>query len=185
MVWFRRRVRAVADPVWVDLTEPDTLGRFREAAALWSCGVFGGSDDTVMLACDLLVEGFDTPSLRELAGLPAREAWRDSRDVLQSTFEELGIAFVEEDSTEVALIALRSLCRRFLTGALPEREFAQAAYSLFAYDAPAVAHDLAYLEYDFECFDDGHGHNSDPSGLADTYARAFLSAVSTGSTTGQ
>lgn len=184
MLRFGRRARAATEPVeplWVDLTEPDTLDRFAEAAARWASSMTDGARDTVTLACDLLVEGFDAPALRDLASFSVDAAWWDSRDVLEATCREIGVQFADRDSDEARLRALRSLCRRFLTGGMPDLEFTRAAFVLFNYNAPAIAQNLSNLYNDCDC--DFCAQAPDQAILADEYARAFLAAGSTGSTT--
>lgn len=185
MFRFGRRARASAEPVeplWVDLTEPDTLGHFHEAAARWAAGTVDGSRDTVTVACDLLVEGFDTPALRILASFPYDASWWDSRDVLEATCRELELQFNDRDSAGARLLAARWLCRRFLTGGITDREFARTVSALFSDDAPTVASDLADLDMGCGCTE--CENRADVPTFADKYARAYLATVSTSSTSG-
>ena len=177
MFRFGRRARVNPEPVeplWVDLTEPDTLGRFLEAAARWAEGPSDGARDAVALACDLLVEGFDTPALRDIAALPYDASWWDARDALEATCGELGQQFTDRYSDEARLLVARWLCRRFLTGGMLDREFARAVSDLLGYDAPEVARDLAALDYGCDCCEWADG--PDLARLADKYARAYLAA---------
>ena len=162
-----------------DDDEPDTLIRFREAAGRWARGDAGGANDTIMLACDLLVEDFDTPSLRDLASLPASAGWWDSRDVLKAVFEELGYDFLV-DSEESRLLTLRSLCRAFLRGSLARGAFLLRARNLFVGEPPEVAFDLAYLIYAFDSDErelDAE-EAAELTALAESYASAFLASTS-------
>ena len=158
--------------------EPSTPTRFREAAGRWARGEAGGANDTIMLACDLLVEDFDTPSLRDLASLPLNAGWWESRDVLKATFEELGHDFLALDGEPSRLLTLRSLCRAFLGGALAEGAFLRRVVELFSGGPPAVASDLAYLIYAFDADERelDEVEAAEMTALAEKYSRAFLAA---------
>ncbi len=172
---FKRAAVEEPAPVWVDLAEPDTPTRFREAIALWAMG-FTDAHPTVMLACELLVEGVDTPSLRDLAGRGFTETWSESRDLLVATFDELELEFVERGTEDAALLALRHDCRAFLNGTLTVRSFLKSADVMFSFGPPAIAQDLAYLADEYEAAAGGYGARV-PSGIAERYARAFLAAT--------
>ena len=160
--------------------EPCTLVRFREAAGRWARSQAGGAEDTIMLACDLLVEDFDTPSLRDLASLPMNAGWWESRDVLKATCEELGCDFFALDGEESRLLTLRSLCRAVLAGASARGVFLRRVVGLFYGEPPEIAHDLAYLIYTFDSDERELDATEDAvlTALAQRYARAFLVATS-------
>jgi hypothetical protein len=160
--------------------EPSTLVRFREAAGRWARGAAGGANDTIMVACDLLVEDFDTPSLRDLASFPADAGWWESRDVVKATLEELGYDFFALDGEQSRLLTLRALCRAFLSGALAQGAFLRKVIRLFGGEPPAVASDLAYLVYAFDA-DERELDEVEAAELtarAEAYARAFLATSS-------
>ena len=159
--------------------EPDTLTRFREAAGRWSRGQAGGASDTVLLACDLLVEGFDGPSLRDLASLPLTAGWWESRDLLEATAGELGLGFVTLDGKESRLLTLRFMCRAFLAGSSPVLDFLSRAAWLFEHPTPEVAHELAYLIYLFDAdeLELTPAEATRLAALAEEGARVFLAAT--------
>jgi len=160
-----------------DDDEPDILFRFREAASRWARRDAGGAD-TILLACDLLVEGFDTPSLRDVASLPVSAEWWESRAVLKTAFEELGYN-VLVDSEESRLLSLRWLCRAFLRGAMATEAFLRRARGLFEGEPPKVAFTLAYL---LDAFDSDERELDAEEAveltmMAEEHARAFLVAT--------
>ncbi len=69
------------------------------------------SDDLPRIACDALVAGLDTPTLRELAGVTQREAHNslvDCRALLLRALEELGLDPIPEDEARRQLAQLVS-----------------------------------------------------------------------------
>ena len=170
------------EPIWVDLASPNGAAVLGEAAAAWAAGAPDGARVTVLAACDLLADGVDTPSLRDLAALPLNAGWWEARDVLMATLDELGIDFVEGGSVEARLLVMRSLCRTYLTGARSERDFVESCIGMFIAeydDAPAASIQLSFLYFSFE-MDDGELNPEEAARLtrvAEQLAREFLAAT--------
>lgn len=61
------------------------------------------SEDLPSWAAQALVEGLDSPALRELAGLPRSEV-REARDLFQHAVAELGVMLPTEDASPVDLV---------------------------------------------------------------------------------
>ena len=161
-----------------DDSEPDILLRFREAAGQWARRDAGGAD-TILLACNLLVEGFDTPSLRDVASLPVGAEWWESRDSLKAAFEELGYDVLVA-SEESRLLMLRWLCLAFLRGALATEAFLWRVRGLFEGEPPEVAFSLAYLIYAFDSDERelDAAEAAELTVLAEEDARVFIAATS-------
>jgi len=64
----------------------------RDTAALWSIDAVS-PQAVVRCACDALIAGLDSPSLRILAGLTHTEADYDVRHILPAALAELGLDF--------------------------------------------------------------------------------------------
>lgn len=72
-------------------------------------------DVAIWLACDLLVAGFDSPALAELAGeSPTRLADREAESLLVSALTELGLAQLTDE--QVGWVLARDVARRLLRG---------------------------------------------------------------------
>ena len=79
----------------------DALARLQEAAIFWSIGS-GTPADVIEAACDCLVAGADSPTLRILAGIsPARGSERDElRRWLRVALTELSLTYYPAGSRE-------------------------------------------------------------------------------------
>ncbi|MEV6331754.1 hypothetical protein [Streptomyces sp. NPDC051909] len=84
-------------------------------------------EDLPMTAARALATGMDTPTLRELAGLPGRADCRDIRDAFEQALEELGIAL--PDHHLARRYALRRLATRFAAGEVVLAESASDGWS--------------------------------------------------------
>ncbi|MFF1453835.1 hypothetical protein ACFVYF_37750 [Streptomyces sp. NPDC058274] len=71
-------------------------------------------EDLPMTAAQALAKGVDTPTLRELAGLPRHADPRDIRDTFEQALAELGI--VLPDHHQAQRYALHTLATRFSAG---------------------------------------------------------------------
>ncbi|MFJ8960160.1 hypothetical protein ACIRG5_12310 [Lentzea sp. NPDC102401] len=70
----------------------------------------------VWLACDLLIAGLDSPTLRELAGeSPARLEQRDADALVRQVLVELGVTLMTEEEADWYLG--RETARKILAGA--------------------------------------------------------------------
>lgn len=62
-----------------------------DAAMRWNPETGNGKKGLIDAACQALVDGLDSPSLRELAGASPKDLTDEVRAMLEATFEELGI----------------------------------------------------------------------------------------------
>jgi hypothetical protein len=84
-------------------------------------------EDLPMYAAQALAMGMDTPTLRELAGLPRHAGPRDIRDTFEQALEELGI--ILPDHHLARRYALRRLATRFTAGKVDLAELASDEWS--------------------------------------------------------
>jgi hypothetical protein len=81
-----------------------------------------------MWAAYWLVEGLDTPALRDLAGLAGRDSY-DVRDTAMNALAEMGVAVV--DLHEAAELVLTDEAKRCLAGLTSERAVVTAIDDLY------------------------------------------------------
>jgi hypothetical protein len=134
----------------------DALDRLIEVSAWWAMPsanqtlTIEVSEHAVAIeAAKTLAAGFDSPALRELAGMPRGSNWSELRAVLERTMGELGVSFDLEPET-AQILALRYVCRRHLAGDITMREAARWAYTYVGHDGAELAQDLVMLDDDLE-----------------------------------
>lgn len=86
-----------------------------DAIALWSFDPDGRGQQIVDAAVDALVGGVDSPTLRELAGVPGSESRSVLAELVAQTCAELGISYSPDPTGS---IAFRVLARRTIAGRL-------------------------------------------------------------------
>jgi len=89
----------------------------QDTAALWSIGAVS-PQAVVKCACDALIAGLDSPSLRILAGLTRTEADYHVLDILPAALAELGLDFYPRDSRSGQEAAARALAAQAVSGSL-------------------------------------------------------------------
>lgn len=92
----------------------EALATFKDAALTWAGTGYG--KPLVDAAVDALAAGLDSPTLRILAGAPARFADEEATEYGPDTFDELGLDVPEKHSTEAYLELAKLKARRFLAG---------------------------------------------------------------------
>lgn len=100
-------------------SENAAIEELAEAIALWSFRPDGRGQEIVDAAVDALVGGVDSPTLRELAGVPGNESRFVLVELVAQTSTELGIEFSPDPSGSVAC---RHMARRTIAGRLDPRE---------------------------------------------------------------
>ena len=105
-----------------------------------------GTAELTMAAAEALVEGLDTPSLRDLAGLEPGSSCSDVRVVALAAFDELGLPYPNLDTDDGQLFVLRVLCRRYQDRALSPRELTSWAHANIGHEGARVAQDLVMLD---------------------------------------
>ena len=96
-------------------------------------------------ACDALIAGLDSPSLRILAGLTRTEADYHVPGILPATLDEPGLDFYPRDSRGGQEAAARALAAQAVSGSLTPGELAAAIHRHFGRNLP-LAERLAVLD---------------------------------------
>jgi hypothetical protein len=134
----------------------DALDDLVEVSAWWAMPpanqtlTVEGADVAVATeAAKALVAGFDSPALRELAGMPRGSNWSEMRAVLERTMGELGVSFdLKPDTAQI--LALRYVCRRHLKGDITMREAARWAHTYIGHEGSEIAQGLVELDDDLD-----------------------------------
>ncbi|WP_284574618.1 hypothetical protein [Streptomyces sp. 2P-4] len=125
----------------------------QDHAALWRAREISASD-VVNAACDALVAGLDTPSLRVLAACTRAEADYDVHDLLTPALEELGLTFHPAASEAGREAAVRALARRMLAGELEPWELTFRINQRYGHELPLTAR-LAELDEEYAFLEHG------------------------------
>lgn len=120
----------------------------QDTAALWSIGAVS-PQAVIRRACDALIVGLDSPSLRILAGLTRGEADYHVPDILPAALAELGLDFYPRDSRGGREAAARALAAQAESGALTPRELAATIHHHFGHSLP-LAERLAALDDEYD-----------------------------------
>lgn len=104
------------------------LDAFKDAALMWAGTGYG--KPLVDAAVDALSAGLDSPTLRVLAGAPARFADEEATEYAPDTFDELGLAVPEKHSEEAYLELAKLRARKFLEGEWSARRLAVELWRL-------------------------------------------------------
>ena len=130
----------------------DAVARLQDAAVLWSVGS-GTAVDVIDAACDCLVAGVDSPTLRILAGIsPGRGSESDElRRWLEGALVELSLTYYREGSREGEEEALQIMARRLLAGTITPRDLTSWAYGVITWEGTPLAGELINLENTYEC----------------------------------
>ena len=147
------------------MNNSDALTRLQEAAILWSAGS-GTATDVIDAACDCLVAGSDSPTLRILASItPTRGNESDElRRWLEDALTELSLTYYREGSRAGEEAALRVMARRLLTGTIGPRDLTSWAYgfTITQEDTP-LAGELTNLDNAYEYVDASYEGHRQPS----------------------
>lgn len=135
----------------------DALARLQDAAILWSAGS-GIPADVIEAACDCLVAGVDSPSLRILAGISlagiSSAPGGDSDELrrwLEDALTELSLTFYRQGSREGEDEAVRIMARRVLDQTITPRDLTSWAYRFITWDGTPLAAELINLDSTYEC----------------------------------
>src|ERR1700761_5943413 len=123
-------------------------GTMRDTAALWSIDAVS-PQAVVGRACDALIAGLDSPSLRILAGLTRAEADHQVLDILPAALAELGLDFYPRGSCSGQEAAVRALAAQAVSGSLNPRELAAAIHRHFGHGLPLTER-LAALDDEYD-----------------------------------
>ncbi|MFI9639685.1 hypothetical protein ACIG87_06390 [Micromonospora sp. NPDC051925] len=148
------------------------LARLQNTAALWSVGSAPAAK-VIRAACDCLVAGVDSPTLRIVAGIspvPGSES-DELRRWLRDALTELSLTFYREGSREGADEAVRIMARRLLDGQITSRDLTSWAYGFITRDGTPLAAELIALDDAYECVEavvhDGHPYPREAAAKVD------------------
>ncbi|APU43496.1 hypothetical protein [Streptomyces sp. TN58] len=125
----------------------------QDHAALWRVGDISASE-VVNSACDALVAGLDTPSLRILAACTRAEADYDVHDLLPPALAELGLTLHPASGETGQEAAVRAIARRMLAGELQPWELTFRIHRRYGHELP-LAERLAELDDEYGMLEDG------------------------------
>ncbi|HET6857484.1 MAG TPA: hypothetical protein VFH94_10360 [Streptomyces sp.] len=127
----------------------------QDHAALWNVGEISARE-VVDCACDALVAGLDTPSLRILAACTRAEADYDVHGLLSPALAELGLTLHPVGGEAGQEAAVRALARRMLAGELKPWELSFRIHRRYGHELP-LAERLAELDDEYGMLEDGDG----------------------------
>ncbi|MGC4809539.1 hypothetical protein ACLQ29_03290 [Micromonospora sp. DT228] len=135
----------------------DALARLQDAAVFWSVGS-GTAAQVIDAACDCLIAGIDSPTLRILAGIsPVKGEENDElRRWLEGALSDLSLTYYGEGSRESEEEALRLMARRLLVQAVTPRDLTSWAYRFISHDGTPLAAELIALDNAYELVDAVH-----------------------------
>lgn len=133
------------------LADAAALARLQEAAALWSVGP-GTAAQVIEAACDCLMAGVDSPTLRILAGASCAKGGESDelRRWLEDALTELSLTYYPEGSREGEEAAVRLMARRVLAHEIAPRDLTVWAYLHITWDGTPLAAELVTLESAYE-----------------------------------
>ena len=132
----------------------EALATFKDAALTWAGTGYG--KPLVDAAVDALAAGLDSPTLRILAGAPARFSDEEATEYGPDTFDELGLAVPEKHSPEAYLELAKLKARRFLAGEGSARSVSIELWQLYQQsDYCAELADFSGLDDWYVMLDDG------------------------------
>lgn len=140
----------------------------REAGAEF---LLGGSSPrhVVAAAVDRVAAGVPGEQLLALASLYSDASSWEVLDALNAAFAEAGEPPLVEGADEIAILALRSACRRFLAGETDVRAFSSWVHVKVGHEGPEVAEPLVLLDDDLDVVGP---EGVDPAMLLDARLRA-------------
>jgi hypothetical protein len=114
-----------------DVTQPERSGIVepKRFAAQWRLGEIGGSEALVSWAIEALVQGFDSPSLRELAGLGRLDDPRVAGELFPVVLAELGENVPSEE--DAAWLLTGEAADDLIEGRIDESELFQTVWKMY------------------------------------------------------
>ncbi|RNI03695.1 hypothetical protein EEZ25_09730 [Micromonospora aurantiaca] len=144
----------------VPMPVEDPLTRLQDATALWSIRQCTAAE-VIEAACDCLVAGVDSPSLRILAGVSPAAGSQELIQWLEPTLDEVGLTYLPQCSQVGEDAAVRVMASRLLAGALTPRELARWAHSVIGHDGTPLAEELVLLDDDYDTLEFGEETGAD------------------------
>lgn len=126
------------------MADDDARQALADAVVLWRLQAADGADELIDAATQALVDGVDSPTLRQLAGALPRESWFGLYPLVEGTAEELGMPELLEAPPE--RVALAVMVRRFTRGALSARDLASWAHAHFGHEGDPACEPFVVLD---------------------------------------
>lgn len=162
-------IERVLDGIYAENQPEQALATFRELSALWLVGDLA-PNVLARAAADALATGWDTPALRDVAGLYCSSTFWEIRPVLEQAWEQLARPLPSNED-HLAILALRAQCWQFITGQLTVGGLTTWTHSVVGHDGPALAQPLVDLNDGLEVAGDDVTPTK-PRELAETVKRA-------------
>ncbi|MFI2709984.1 hypothetical protein ACH495_07615 [Micromonospora sp. NPDC018662] len=160
------------------MTGEEALANLQGTAAFWRIGS-ATAVDVVRAACDCLVAGIDSPTLRILAGVSPVKGSEDDelRRWLADAFAELSLTYYGEDSRKAEEEVLRIMARRLLAKTITPRELTSWVSQFITYAGTPLAGELINLESAYEYVEAVHEvHNQTSTQPGDLDAEVIAEA---------
>ncbi|MDC7122861.1 hypothetical protein OMK64_15100 [Cellulomonas fimi] len=125
-----------------------------DAVALWEIRSPRAADEVIAAAVDALVAGVDSPSLRELAGVPASADYWTLRPLVEATLGELRIPYPGPGREDLEIAATRVMCARLLEGSLTARDLGAWAHSTIGHEGASRLQPFVELDDIYDLSDD-------------------------------
>lgn len=122
----------------------DARAALADAVALWRLLDGAAASDIIDAATQALVDGLDSPTLRELAGASPKASWFFLNPIIEQTLEELEMSDLLRESAQQT--ALRAMVRRFQAGTVSGRELARWAHLNIGHDGDAECRPFVELD---------------------------------------
>jgi len=104
----------------------------RDAIGLWRTSPHEGTRELAAASTDLLVLGYDSPSLALLAGIDPLASRFEVVDLVSQMLDEFGVAYLLDGSAERAGLEVR--LRRLIRGRIPLRDVSSWAHRWIGHD---------------------------------------------------
>jgi hypothetical protein len=127
--------------------ENPALEQLADAIALWRFNPDGRGQEIVDAAVDALVGGVDSPTLRELAGVPGNEPRSVLDELVDTTTAELGINSLPDPTGSTAF---RVMAHQAIAGRITARELTFWAYRYIGPEAEEFAQPFVHLSWLYE-----------------------------------
>jgi hypothetical protein len=131
----------------------DARDAFLGALVIWTRNDHTHGQDVVDAACEALVEGLDSPALRDLAGLYPDTPHEILRLTAENAVTELGITLpVGKEALD--RFAVRLQARAMLDGTTAQRAFAEWTLSIDTENHPEALSRIQGAAYEYDLLDD-------------------------------
>ncbi len=122
----------------------DARAALADAVALWRLLDGAAASDIIDAATQALVDGLDSPTLRELAGASPQASWFSLNPIIEQTLEELEMSELLTGNPQRP--ALHAMVRRFEAGTVSGRALARWAHLNIGHDGDSECQPFVELD---------------------------------------